>query len=141
MKKIFIGILVVLCLVVIGLIIHTVINNNKEVREDLGYVDFNITSVHLACADSPSFAYEEDEEGTTITICRGTKPTGGYDLDVKKVKYSNDTLYVYVKDTNPRGIVTQALTSPTASIYVKKKAKHIVIKGNEDYKEYKKEQS
>jgi len=144
MKKLFIVILVILCIVVLGLIIATLAKEkDKPSTNNSNNIKFDIvkTETDLSCMNTPGYSYVEKDDSTIIKICRGTKPTGGYELDVKKVEYKDDTLYVYVKDSNPRGTVTQALTDPTITIKVYQKAKSIVIKGNEDYKEYKKEQN
>ena len=144
MNKRTILVLGILCVIVLGLIIGTVVKHeDKPSVENNSNIKFDIvtTSTDLMCGDTPSYSYKEDGDSTIIKICRGVKPTGGYDIDVKKVEYKDDTLYVYVKETDARGTVTQALTTPSITIKVPRKSKSIVIKGNEDYKEYKKEQS
>jgi hypothetical protein len=146
MKKIFIGILVVLCLIVIGLIIGTMSKYKDKPREENNSnIKFDIVTspTDLTCGGTASYSYKEVDDDTLIRICRGQKNTGGYQLEVKKVTYKDDTIYVYVLDSDPgKGdTVTMALTYPSVTIKVPRKGKSIVIKGNENYKEYKKEQS
>jgi len=53
-----------------------------------------------------------------IYIYWGQKPTGGYLIKIKEVKYTNGTLYVYfyTKSPAPTDIVTQVITYPSDKV-------------------------
>ncbi len=63
--------------------------------------------------------YIETKGGvTTVTIASGTKNTGGYTIDVKKVVYENSEATITVKETKPPkgSSTTQAITYPIVQV-------------------------
>jgi hypothetical protein len=59
--------------------------------------------------------------GTVIFLLAGSRPTGGYTVVVESVTVEGDTAVVLapVNAPRPRGMVTQALTSPYAVAFVR----------------------
>lgn len=63
------------------------------------------------------YSYKYDD-GHKFTIAMGEKPTGGYFINIKKVKIKGLDIIVYVSEKEPSigEIVTEALTYPIAQI-------------------------
>jgi hypothetical protein len=60
--------------------------------------------------------------GTVIFLLAGSRPTGGYTVVVESVSVDGDGVAVVLAPVNaprPRGMVTQALTSPYAVAFVR----------------------
>ena len=71
--------------------------------------------------------YEEDS--VLLTICRGEKSSGGYDLSVKSVKGNEEKIIVTVEETDPDPLdtVTAALTYPSCTIRISALSDSIVV--------------
>ncbi len=81
-----------------------------------------------------SFMPEVDfSRSIVIAVCQGTKPTGGYGVEITKVIEKEDSLVVFVKETEPEpgSIVTEALTAPCHIIRVDKLGKSILFEKQE----------
>jgi hypothetical protein len=67
------------------------------------------SSLSVPALPSVDFARE-----TLVAVFLGTKPTGGYGLEVEAASFEGDDLYVDVRETSPAAgaMTTQALTSP-----------------------------
>ena len=59
---------------------------------------------------------------TVIAVFQGQQPTGGYSIEINKVKETRDKIQVYIIETfpDPNDVVTQALTSPYHIITIAK---------------------
>ena len=59
---------------------------------------------------------------TVIAVFQGQKLTGGYSIEINKVKETRDKIQVYIIETfpDPNDVVTQALTSPYHIITIAK---------------------
>lgn len=57
---------------------------------------------------------------SVVLVAMGSRPTGGYVIEVASVTAGDDTLYVTVRETSPgpECIVTQATTSPALAVLV-----------------------
>ena len=66
------------------------------------------------------YTYEVDDkyESAIYTIAMGEKPSGGYSIEIKKVKINRDTATIYVSEKVPdkNEVVTEALTYPIVQI-------------------------
>ena len=66
------------------------------------------------------YTYEVDDksESAIYTIAMGEKPSGGYSIEIKKVKINRDTAIIYVSEKVPgkNEVVTEALTYPIVQI-------------------------
>ena len=64
---------------------------------------------------------------TVIAVFQGQQPTGGYSIEINKVKETKDKIQVYIIETfpDPNDVVTQALTSPYHIISIAKTNKEI----------------
>ncbi|MFC1801459.1 protease complex subunit PrcB family protein [Nanoarchaeota archaeon] len=70
------------------------------------------------------------DEEMVIAVFLGTKPTGGYTIEITEVVETEDSLEVYVKETSPspRNIVALAVTYPEHIVKVEKTDKEVVFK-------------
>ena len=80
-------------------------------REELNRAWNQAYGASLSVPPLPSVDHERE---TFVAIFLGTKPTGGYGLDVEAAAIEGGDLYVDVRATTPApgSITTQALTSP-----------------------------
>ncbi len=81
-----------------------------------------------------SFLPEVDfSRSIVIAVCQGTKPTGGYSIEITRVIEKEGSLVVFVKETEPEpdSIVTEALTAPCHIIRVDKTGKSILFEKQE----------
>ena len=66
------------------------------------------------------YTYEVDDksESAIYTIAMGEKPSGGYSIEIKKVKINRDTATIYISEKVPdkNEVVTEALTYPIVQI-------------------------
>ena len=64
-----------------------------------------------------------------IVVSSGTKPTGGYGIDVAEVREAEGALHVVVRETAPgdRCMTTAALTAPVAVVRVPRSDARIVF--------------
>ncbi|KAL9648139.1 hypothetical protein ABK040_007504 [Willaertia magna] len=67
------------------------------------------------------------DENVLIYVASGSKPTGGYSVQVKKVQYDNEkqAVVVHAKDAEPKNSFgTMALTLPFQVVRIKKTSEH-----------------
>ena len=71
---------------------------------------------------------------TVIAIFVGTKPTGGYGVEILRVKMSEDKLLALYKETvPPRGaMVTQVLTQPYHMIKIQQSSVEVIFQQERD---------
>jgi hypothetical protein len=66
------------------------------------------------------YTYEvgDNSESAIYTIAMGEKPSGGYSIEIKKVKINRDTATIYVSEKVPgkNEVFTEALTYPIVQI-------------------------
>ena len=62
--------------------------------------------------------YDEDVEGVLLTIAMGERPTGGYSINIRKIKIKESSVTIYVTEKAPfeGEIVTEAITYPIISL-------------------------
>ena len=62
-----------------------------------------------------------------IAVFLGTKNSGGFDIEIMKIKELETHIEVFVKNTrpDPDGMVTMALTSPFHIVKLKKQSKEV----------------
>lgn len=60
------------------------------------------------------------ERSVVVVAAMGSRPSGGYDIEVEGVHRQGETLYVVVRETSPgeRCGVTLAMTAPTTAVRV-----------------------
>src|SRR3989338_8741704 len=64
---------------------------------------------------------------TVIAVAQGQKPTGGYSIEINKVKETRVKIQVYIIETfpDPDDVVTQAFSSPYHIIKIEKSNKKV----------------
>lgn len=60
------------------------------------------------------------ESGMVMVAAMGSRPTGGYGIEVESVHRDGESLYVVVRETSPGDgcVVTQAFTAPATAVRV-----------------------
>lgn len=71
-------------------------------------------ALHEGRGSTPSLPSVDFSEETIVAVLFGTKPTGGYTIEVTEVTSDGDRLHVQVEKTVPGAdcVTTQAVTSP-----------------------------
>ena len=84
------------------------------------------------------YYYKEENDNLIITITMGEKNTGGYSIDIKKVKIKENsaTIYVNEKYPNPGEGVTMAFTYPSVEIKFNKILDNIEVINYETGEEF-----
>ena len=91
------------------------------------YVKF-IESLKLDESEFNKFLPVNFKENNIIVLNQGRKSSGGYSIDVETIRWENNTLLIFKKETTPKKgeQVTMALTSPYC-ITVIPKAKFVKL--------------
>lgn len=69
----------------------------------------------------PYVKKEDIETCNFILVNMGEKPSGGYTLEVQKVEELDNKVIVTLKEIEPKGIATTAVTKPCYVIKIKSK--------------------
>ena len=82
---------------------------------------------------------DKDSNKYFITVSMGTKSSGGYNLEIVKVKTTAEDVEIYVKETEPKEgeAQTMALTYPASRVIVDKLPEDIIVQSLVDNSYYK----
>lgn len=85
----------------------------------------NKTEINAPSSNTMDFSKE-----MVLAVFQGKKSTGGYNIKIKNILETKDTLEVYIKETCPSEdmIVTQAFTSPYHLVKTKYISKKVTFK-------------
>ena len=77
-------------------------------------------TLHEGRSSTPERPEVDFGSSMVVVAAMGSRPTGGYDIEVESVHREGETLYVVVRETSPgEGCgVTQAFTAPTTAVRV-----------------------
>lgn len=76
--------------------------------------------LHEGVSPVPERPAVDFERSMVVVAAMGSRPSGGYDIEVEGVHRQGETLYVVVQETSPgeRCGVTLAITAPTTAVRV-----------------------
>lgn len=116
--------------------------NYSDLDNDID-VKPNIAYKVIGSKDNPEYktkgyTVESIKNKTTVTIAMGEQNTGGYSVEVSKIKINNDDVTIYVIEKTPGEdeVVTQAFTYPTTTIEFDKISGDIKVINEEDNSSY-----
>ena len=87
---------------------------NNNISQAIKYKIIN----NLGCYDSKysKRGYYTEGNGLNYTIASGQRPSGGYTIEVNKVKIKGTQATIYVKESEPSGASITVLTYPIAKV-------------------------
>ncbi len=103
---------------------------SEILEEDLRDIPYEIISESQYGNGNYGFTAKYEEDSVLLTICRGEKSSGGYDLSVESVVGNEEKITVTVSETDPDSMqtVTAALTYPSCTVRISALADSIVVK-------------
>ena len=98
-------------------IIFKILENNNIISK-LEYKIINNLSSYNQKYSQKGFSYETENDSVIYTVAMGEKTTGGYSIDVKKVKIKGNSAIIYVREKIPgeNEAVTDAFTYPIVQV-------------------------
>lgn len=98
-------------------------NLDEEAREVVRTPDLWADAwqrLHEGGSPVPERPAVDFERNVVIVAAMGSRPTGGYDIEVESVHRDGESLFVVVRTTSPGDdcMVTQAFTAPTTAVRV-----------------------
>ena len=98
-------------------IIFKILENNNIISK-LEYKIINNLSSYNQKYSQKGFSYETENDSVIYTVAMGEKTTGGYSIDVKKVKIKGNSAIIYVREKIPgeNEVVTDAFTYPIVQV-------------------------
>ena len=98
-------------------IIFKILENNNIISK-LEYKIINNLSCYNQKYSQKGFSYETKNDSVIYTVAMGEKTTGGYSIDVKKVKIKGNSAIIYVREKIPgeNEVVTDAFTYPIVQV-------------------------
>ena len=135
MKKIF-CLIVILVIIIIGILF---IFNSRSKDDNSILYKISYCNLEYNSYDKRGYYIDTDKDNNYI-IAMGRQNSGGYGIDVSKVKIDKKgNVKVTVKETKPGKdeIVTMALTTPTVCLELAEKPRSITIKSTkgEEFKQ------
>ena len=79
------------------------------------------------------YYYEKENDTLICTIAMGKKQSGGYHIEIQKVKIKGNSVTIYVNEIIPKpgDLITAAITYPIAKIKFNKEPDEIEVIINE----------
>ena len=98
-------------------IIFKILESNNIISK-LEYKIINNLSSYNQKYSQKGFSYETKNDSVIYTVAMGEKTTGGYSIDVKKVKIKGNSAIIYVREKIPgeNEVVTDAFTYPIVQV-------------------------
>ena len=112
---------------------------NNNIFLELKYEIMNRNGFNFKQYNERGYYYEKENETLICTIAMGEKPSGGYFIEIQKVKIKGNSAEIYVNEILPKpgDIVTDAITYPIAKIKFYKKPDKIEVINNETGEKFK----
>lgn len=83
--------------------------------------------VHLRVTPKPELPDINFNDEMIIAVFQGSRPTGGYNIEITGIIEKENSIEVFIKETSPVGIVTLVLTQPYHIVKIKKADKEVIF--------------
>ena len=106
---------------------------NNNIFLEIKYEIMNRNGFNFKQYNERGYYYEKVNETLICTIAMGEKRSGGYFIEIQKVKIKGNSAEIYVNEILPKpdDIVTDVITYPIAKIKFNKEPDEIVVINNE----------
>ena len=119
-------------------IIFEIFENNNIVLE-IKYEIMNRNGLNFKQYNERGYYYEKVNDTLIYTIAMGEKTSGGFFIEIQKVKIKGNSVTIYVNEILPKpgDIVTDAITYPITKIKFNKEPDKIEVINNETGEKFK----
>ena len=118
-------------------IIFSIFEKNNIFLE-IKYEIINRNGYNFKQYNERGYYYEKVNDTLICTIAMGEKPSGGFYIEIQKVKIKENSVTIYVNEILPKpgDIVTDAITYPIAKIKFNKVPDEIEVVNNETFEKF-----